>query len=74
MVFSARCISFAVRLWTDGAFAISLRLQIYRGLGIEPVLDDDGDLDRVLVGSWSSSLRHLSVSLTDFCLVREHFP
>ena len=31
----------------------SLRLQIYRGLGIEPILDDDGNLDRVLVGEWS---------------------
>ena len=33
---------------------------MYRGLGIEPILDERGELDRVLVGQWplfSSSLR-----------------
>jgi len=35
-------------------FAASLRLQIYRGPGIEPILNDCGELDRVLpiVGRW----------------------
>jgi len=33
-------------------FATSLRLQIYRGLRIMPILNDCGELDRVLVGRW----------------------
>ncbi|KAI0253933.1 hypothetical protein BJV78DRAFT_1280662 [Lactifluus subvellereus] len=33
-----------------------LRLQIYRGLGIEPILDEDGNLDRVLVKSTSHDI------------------
>jgi hypothetical protein len=47
---------------TDTSFT-SLRLQIYRGLGIQPILDDGGNLDRVLVGQWPYSGR-LSVQLT----------
>ncbi|KAI0303426.1 hypothetical protein B0F90DRAFT_1816235 [Multifurca ochricompacta] len=33
-----------------------LRLQIYRGLGIEPILDEAGNLDRVLVESASHDM------------------
>ncbi|KAF8497095.1 hypothetical protein F5888DRAFT_1700266 [Russula emetica] len=33
-----------------------LRLQIYRGLGIEPILNDDGELDRVLIKSPSHDI------------------
>ncbi|KAI0290452.1 hypothetical protein BC826DRAFT_913141 [Russula brevipes] len=33
-----------------------LRLQLYRGLGVEPVLDDDGELDRILVESPSHDI------------------
>ncbi|KAI9508477.1 hypothetical protein F5148DRAFT_1195947 [Russula earlei] len=33
-----------------------LRLRIYRGLGIQPILDEDGNLDRVLVESTSHDI------------------
>lgn len=49
------------------SFTASLRLQIYRGLGIEPILDDRGELDRVLVGQWPYSVR-LSVQLSNLSL------
>jgi hypothetical protein len=45
----------------------SLRLQIYRGLGIEPILDEDGNLDRVLV-SECCSLDAVPVQFTDPCV------
>jgi hypothetical protein len=41
-------------------FAASLRLQIYRGLGIEPILDERGELDRVLVGQWPYCIQFVS--------------
>jgi hypothetical protein len=44
---------------TDTFWATSLRLQIYRGLGIEPILNDGGELDRVLISQW-----HLSSCLS----------
>ena len=34
----------------------SLRLQIFRGLGFEPVLDKDGSIEKMLVGMCSASL------------------
>lgn len=34
----------------------SLRLQIFRGLGFEPVLDKDGNIEKMLVGMCSASL------------------
>ncbi|KAH9977222.1 hypothetical protein BGW80DRAFT_1456539 [Lactifluus volemus] len=34
----------------------ALRLQIYQGLGIEPILDEKGNLDRVLVESMSRDI------------------
>jgi len=37
----------------DGA---PLRLQIYRGLGIQPILDDRGNLDHALIESISDNL------------------
>ena len=42
---------------TDAFLATSLRLQIYRGLGIDPILNDDGELDRVLISQWPLSGR-----------------
>ena len=39
--------------------AACLRLQISRGLGIEPILNDRGELDRVLIGCWDFYVKNL---------------
>jgi len=44
------------QVWTDALFKSSLRLQIYRGLGIQPILDDRGNLDHALIESISDNL------------------
>ena len=45
-------VCFVCATLTDAFWATSLRLQLYRGLGIEPILNDDGELDRVLISQW----------------------
>jgi len=40
---------------------------------MEPILNDCGELDRVLVGRWHF-LRQISVRLTSLCLGRELLP
>jgi len=62
----------AVHRFDRRRFAASLRLQIYRGLGIEPILNDCVELHRVLVGRWHF-LRQVSVRLSLY-LDRELLP
>jgi len=45
-------------------FAASLRLQIYCGLGIEPILNDCGELDHVLVGRWHFYVNFCAINWT----------
>jgi hypothetical protein len=54
-VHAAVCSVCAAIKLTDAFWTTSLRLQIYRGLGIEPILNDDAELDRVLISQWPLS-------------------